>query len=592
VSRRVRLSLPAAVVLCGAIALALAGCGGSGKKHAARVGAATVCAYPSGVKISSYEPSGKLIADSGFRPDPNGFGAPNYGNCGQANMGPGNMQALFGDAVCASGSGSSCELSTVAQHWMDVENSKMSGGHCMGFSVTALRFFDGNLKPSDYGADKTYDLAVKGNSALQGLIAEDWTFQDLASINSNALAGTPNQVLTSLKQALGAPSGSNRSSAYPSNKELYTIGIYRVGANGPEGHAITPYAIEDKGGGKYAVLVYDNNYPGVTQAMNFDTNANTWSYQAALIPGAPSDLYSGDADHPDNLALFPTSPGTQTQTCPSDVCGESSGTAGGAIGAAVKSSAQAYNDITLLGNPTNHAHLVLRDGKGRVTGFLNGKLLEQIPGVKVRPVVTFSYNEVPEPTYEVPVTTDVTATIDATDLKKADKERVTLLGPSFYVEVSDIMLQPGEHDTMAFSGDGTGFGYGTDSRHSQTPLLLAGVVDKTGTYAFAAQAFGIKGGSIISLYLNKKAGAFILDTTGTKGAIKRTGGYAVYNLDMVRVNKRGTATWAIGKTPILLKHGWKATVLYRKAPAAGKELPVYTGPPKGPLPIQFLEPQH
>ena len=88
--------------------------------------------------------------------------------------------------------------------------------------------------------------------------------------------------------------GSNRSEAYSNGGPLYTIKIF----NADGGHAITPYAVEDKGDGKFAVLVYDNNYPGITRAVEFDTNANTWSYNAATRPDLPEALYSGDAGHP------------------------------------------------------------------------------------------------------------------------------------------------------------------------------------------------------------------------------------------------------------------------------------------------------
>ena len=87
----------------------------------------------------SYTPTGPLVADSGFRPDANGFAFANYGNVGPptniTNLTPADMRRAFGDAVCANMAGGTCNLTPPAQQWMDGENSGMAGGHCYGFSV-------------------------------------------------------------------------------------------------------------------------------------------------------------------------------------------------------------------------------------------------------------------------------------------------------------------------------------------------------------------------------------------------------------------------------------------------------------------------
>jgi hypothetical protein len=65
---------------------------------------------------------------------------------------------------------------------MEVENERMAGGHCMGFSVTANQFYDQLRNPVDYGGRPPIDLPVQGNVGLQSLIAQNWTFQDLPSV--------------------------------------------------------------------------------------------------------------------------------------------------------------------------------------------------------------------------------------------------------------------------------------------------------------------------------------------------------------------------------------------------------------------------
>src|SRR6266511_2335977 len=110
-----RVLVPAIVL---ALAWILAACGGGGaKSQEGLVGGAG-----SAGQASDYKPTGKIIADNGFRPDPNGFSFENYPNFEGGipqNMTRANMYDLFGDIVCIRGQGSSCELTPTAQKWMD-----------------------------------------------------------------------------------------------------------------------------------------------------------------------------------------------------------------------------------------------------------------------------------------------------------------------------------------------------------------------------------------------------------------------------------------------------------------------------------------
>src|SRR5437660_1334619 len=76
--------------------------------------------------------------------------------------------------------------------------------------------------------------------------------------------------------------------------EVYSLGFYKDTTK-QIGHAVTPYAVEDKGGGKFAVLIYDNNHPGIPRAISFDRNADSWSYDAARNPNDPTWHFAGDA---------------------------------------------------------------------------------------------------------------------------------------------------------------------------------------------------------------------------------------------------------------------------------------------------------
>lgn len=112
-------------------------------------------------------------------------------------------------------------------------------------------------------------------------------------------------------------------------------------------------------------------------------------------------------------------------------------------------------------------------------------------------------------------------------------------------------------------------------------------------YAFAAKAVGVKGGSQLTMYIDPKLKAFVLDTTGT-AAVKKQAGYAAYVISAVRESPQRSATWVNGKKAILLKPKSQAIIDYGHLPAANKNVPVYTG--ASPLQlsqakVQYLQPK-
>lgn len=242
---------------------------------------------------TSYMPTGPLVADLGFRPEVNGFGFENYGTSENKNLTAVEVKRLFGDQVCTNPGAGECNLTPPAQQWMEGANNGMNGGHCYGFPVASLRMFNGDLKPDQFGMDKTTALPLAGNESLQKEIALSFVYQTFDSVRAAAISGTPIGVLDKLIEVLKAGQAS---------KESYTIGFFN--AQGGGGHAVTPFAVEDKGDGAMAVLIYDNNYPTSTKAISFDRKANSWSYEASTNPTEASSKYTGDANTK-SLFLFP-----------------------------------------------------------------------------------------------------------------------------------------------------------------------------------------------------------------------------------------------------------------------------------------------
>ena len=582
---------PLLAVVCSVALLAgISGCGDSGDDGKAKppITTSTAIAQQESLlgdsaetagEATSYEPTGDIVADVGFRPDVDGFSFENYGNdVGPENMTPYEVADIFGDGVCVRGSGVDCELTPLAAKWMKTQNDAMDGGHCMGFSVAALRMFSGAVDPADYGAKQTIGLPIQGNTDLQSLIAESWTYQNLPTIQEGEVTGTPTEIVDRLEQDLN------------SGDETYTVAIFR--ADGGGGHAITPFAVEDQGDGQKKILVYDNNFPGIVRAIDVDTNADTWHYVGGTNPKELGEVYEGDAET-QSLSLYPTSPGEDYQPCP--FCAD--GDAGGAasedspdtdedLGAA-KAAAKPYNEVRLnAADGANHPHIILVDGEGRQTGIVDGKLVRDIPGVEIsRNLAVQNWNETAEPAYRAPVGLPLAVVVDGTELTKRTKANITLTGPGLAVEIDDIKLAPGQVDHLEFPGDGAGLVYETDGTSKSAPNLYATVEDDGEYFVIGTGALGFGAGSRIGFELDEDAKTFVLDTTGTKPSAASDGldGKSLYVATLVRENEEGESAWLTD--PIALrggKVGERMLVDYGEAPAKGEPLTITAGKPDGP----------
>jgi hypothetical protein len=508
-----------------------------------------------GAAVKDYAPTGEIIADSGFRPWSDGFAFENYGNdVGPVNLGPEQMENLFGAQVCLGGSGPDCQLIPAAQTWMDNQNEGMAGGHCEGFSITALRMQSKSLRAADYGADKPIDLAIVDNLPLQSTIAESFVYQFLPRVVRKRVEGTPTEVTQRLVDALN------------NGDERYTLGIYKPDYTG--GHAITPFAVEDKGKGQYAILVYDNNFPGVTRAVEVDANKDSWRYVGGTNPKDLGQVYKGNAST-GTLELDPTTPGEGQQPCP--FCrGRKAG--GDQAKGSLLPVDQRYTEITLTGDPRNHPHLIFSDDQGRRTGIVDGKMLREIPDVQVVKTYAISnWGGAPEPRFRLPEGADYTISVDGSDLTKTAKPTINLVGNGLVIDVEDITIAPGQVDEMALPG-GYGITYLTNAKDGIAPNFFAGLVENGAAYNFAASAVGLKTGSTVSLLVEQKEKVVILDSTGSEGA---DGGNAVFILQLVKAGAKGKpAAWQNAGLELDGAAEEKAAFEYGTSPRRGKPLPI------------------
>jgi hypothetical protein len=485
------------------LALSLSACGGGGP--AVPLALPT---QPSSAAAASSNPGS--IADLGFRPETNGFSFANYGKSDLQNLTPAEMRRIFGDEVCAVKQGDQCTLTPPAEQWMTQMNESMDGGHCFGFSVAALSMYAGIIKPADFGGTTPISLTIDNNEALQREIAYSFAFQRFDPVRRGAVSGSPNDVLDKLINVLKAGSKAT---------EVYTIGFFK--ANGSGGHAVTPYAVEDRGNGVYAVMIYDNNYPEQTRSILFDRNANTWNYTTSTNPSEPTSEYQGNAQTK-SLFLFPTTPGLKRQACSFCKGAAKSGTQGAILAAQEVE----YNEIYLDGDPVVHAHLLITDEQGREYGYrTDGSFVTEIPGIDSDRLFTALDDDTPEPTYYVPKGTSYQITIDGTPLEELDYTDVVMIGPGYDLGVFDIWLDPGQQDTLILADDGNTLSYTTES--SESPIIVFGVELDGADYEFEIQGVDVEGGGTINASIDMQEGFLLIDTDGTETA-------GLYTLVMTR----------------------------------------------------------
>lgn len=413
----------------------------AGSRRGTRAGRAIALAVPGALVpflmfLSVFAPganAGTILADSGFRVTPNGFSFDNYGNDeGYAGLNPTEVRRIFGDQVCVAGRGAGCVLTPGARYWMKDVNQAMGGGHCYGMAMLASITHRGQLPRFGIdsigalgGGPDAYDLQIENNRPLQRAIARAFAMQAASAVRENTVDGTPSQILDKLRQQLK-----------PGNPETWQLTIFRWGMK--NGHAVTPYAVEDMGDGIFHVHVYDNNWPGDdARRLEIDTNKNMWKYFAATNPSQTGAWYIGDASS-GTLRLMPNEPAFGAQDCP--VC------------AGRKGARSRYNQISLTGKAPQTAHVVITDRRGRKLGVIGGKLVNQIPGAKVQartsgPIATPSgelenLDDTTDPIYFVPKRLKLKIKVNGRRLTRPVTQTLTVVGPTFDSKVEQIRLRP------------------------------------------------------------------------------------------------------------------------------------------------------
>ncbi len=437
--------------------------------------------------------AGTVVADNGFRPAPNGFSFPNYGNEGQAGLDAAELERLYGPGVCLDGNSARCVLTPLARLVMKSYNEGSADGHCFGFATLSELIYKGYLPRFGYstidafgpGAKVPFELNIEGNARLQRSITRAFDFQNLASIQENTVIATPKVILNHLLHG----------ALDPQSPEIWTLGIYQYGMK--NGHAITPYAVERVGPGEYDVLVYDNNLPdNAERRLRINTGTDTWSYYATTAPGIPEAMYEGNAKS-DTLRLIPVTPGLGVQPCPFCV-----GRRGGGSN---------YNQIRLDGTASEHALLTVIDSKGRKTGIVGNRVVNQIPGAKVLPRSSTGvrvlrgklWADSPAPVIDVPKNVEFGIRVNGRHLKVRDRETLSLVGPTYDATVENLIMAPHQEARVGLSPKGNAITY-LPSRKTVSPAIGLGAESKSSAYNVTVAALGAPKGSSLTFVKEPK----------------------------------------------------------------------------------------
>ncbi len=483
---------------------------------------------------AAQEPEGKIVAKLDFTPKPNGFGFPNWGGEEDSSndLGAADMIDLFGaEGVCESGSTpEDCQLTEPAQAWIAGQLKAMTAGHCEGMAVLSLRFlegkgFRGKDKPGSFqgGAESVFDLKLDG--ALRNYIAHYWVTQSIEEVSGptrEISRKSPAEVLDLLIQHLH------------DGKDAVALGIYKFKeGRRVDGHAVTPYAVEDMGDDVFRMHIYDNNYPGETRYLTVNKKDNTWLYRTTTKPGEPEGEYKGDADT-HTLELTPESLRDATPfTCPFCSGGDSSSGEEKHHASRPIPRRTQYVGFSMAGE----GDMLITDDAGKRVGFdfKNNKFVDEISGSRVIFEKGGLNKNIP-PQIDLPLnnsTKPYKIALSGKSLKRGVDADLDVEGPGFVIRFRDIKLDPGESLTMSATPDGRELSF-TASNDGQTPNVFITIESgrKHPTYFFEIGGIKLSPGKTVTMRLDiEKQKLFFKDNDSKRDA---------YDVLVTRINPDGT----------------------------------------------------
>ncbi|MFY9207931.1 MAG: hypothetical protein WAO33_02340 [Candidatus Nanopelagicales bacterium] len=270
-----------------------------------------------------WAPEGTPIADSGFRPYPNGFSFLNFGSSlylnqrflGQPeplarngkpvspiNMDSRDMRLVFGDGVCVTGEKLNpkgpCELTESALAIVELSQEWSKVGRCYGFVTVAAGLFNGIISPAALRTGEVNAMTTL-SSPTQRALSRTVISQYFSATGTKQTSMA--ELIRTLRESLS------------SGRTPYSLLIFGQ----PGGHAVLPYAVLDRGNALFDIAIYDPNFPQQARALRVNVDANTWNYESPALPGNNSSLSWSSADGPSSaIWLGDVASGLTKQECP------------------------------------------------------------------------------------------------------------------------------------------------------------------------------------------------------------------------------------------------------------------------------------
>ncbi|MFO0547622.1 MAG: hypothetical protein U0271_04485 [Polyangiaceae bacterium] len=385
-----------------------------------------------------------------------------------------------------------CVPTPGAQAWINKANSGAGNGVCEGMAVSSLMMYKGLLEPASFqtGATQTFDL--ERSEAVRSVIGKYFSYQysDPTDSETRVMRNkqTPNEVLDTISERL--------KSTDP--EEQVTLGFYQRGKGG---HAVVPYAVEDKGNGIFWLRIYDNNAPGVTRYLEFDRNKNTWIYGfGAVNPQVAADKWMGDAST-FSLDWTPLKLRRSKPVC--SWCKEN------------QQEKQVFS-------PDN-GDVLIKDDKGHAIGFENGQYVNTMPNAgELFPRAYVPGGKSAAPVFVVPSSGNYSISIDGNG--KGGSDDVAIFGDGIAITIDDIKLAEDQVDTVFISEDGRSLKYSPGEKES--PDIRIALDGADADYLFAINDLDAQKGEAIELDLDPSTGRLKVFDTG--------GGGDAFDLDVVR----------------------------------------------------------
>ena len=238
-----------------------------------------------------------VAADSGVKPNENGFSFANFGSAATSeNFNSADLVTMFGASACVGGNTTTCEPTAQAAAWAKMVNESRASGHCEGLAVQAASRFDAKASPA------TVTLANKGD-VTHGIIRAFAT-QFLPEVQDATDAWAKKSLVDIVNEL---------STSFTNKSVSYTMGLYTPHG----GHAVLPYALEFPKPNLAVVKVYDSNWPGMERFVVIDLDAQVWYFSfSGENPQDDPCAWSGKAG---DMDITPMDARTSA-TCP--FCGD------------------------------------------------------------------------------------------------------------------------------------------------------------------------------------------------------------------------------------------------------------------------------